>query len=193
MRCWKHAAGRCCPTGWGARFCTAELKVLPARNYLRWLGWETWTSVVGIRRDEKERREKMLERAASGKDGSHETLHFPLYDAGVRKRDVSLWSRLQPFDLDLPDNDGTTPLGNCAVCFLKSERTKAYVARYYPEYAERMARREDRVTAQVGYQAKFDRRCSMRELIDHAQKQPDWVFSAESEHFCATTLGGCHD
>jgi 3'-phosphoadenosine 5'-phosphosulfate sulfotransferase (PAPS reductase)/FAD synthetase len=37
------------------RICTQSLKVRPARDYLRSLGWERWTVAIGIRADEKHR------------------------------------------------------------------------------------------------------------------------------------------
>lgn len=179
---------------WNAKFCTAELKVRPARDYLRWLGWSEWRSLIGLRADESARIAKMMARGAGGKDGPDmRDRRFPLADAGVTKRHVSAFWKRQPYNLDLPDNDGSTPLGNCDGCFLKSEKNRAHLARYYPERAAWWAEMEGRVSEGARQDARFDRRVSWANLIHHVERQPDWVFSAETDVYCDTAFGGCHE
>lgn len=91
-----------------ARLCTKNLKVKRLEAYARhWLGWKSWTSVVGLRADEKR-----ADRDVPGRV-------VPLKHAGVIKADILKWWHLQPFDLDLPvDEDGETEWGNCDLCFL---------------------------------------------------------------------------
>lgn len=109
-----------------ARFCTAEMKVHCASCFARSLGWERWTSAIGIRADEPKRLggSSPRERWAPWR---------PMVDAGVSKRDVSAFWASQPFDLRLTNVDGRTPRGNCDGCFLKSEANRAALARDFPE------------------------------------------------------------
>lgn len=163
------------------RFCTSELKVRPAKKYMQWLGYSSWTAAIGFRADEPRR--------VHTKDDSKQcwTSFFPLYHAGVTKRDVSAWWSQQSFNLGLPDNNGKTALGNCDGCFLKSEANNAFLARYYPERAAWWAEMERR------HRASFHAERTWGGLIDHAQAQPDWVFDTENDVYCASTFGGCHD
>ena len=110
-----------------ARFCTTWLKVRPARDYLRSLGWEHWTAAIGIRADEPHRH--------VGKADLRErwTRWLPLVAANVSKADVTAFWRRRPFDLRLQNVGGKTPLGNCDGCFLKSEANLAALARDHPD------------------------------------------------------------
>ena len=96
------------------RFCTIDLKIRPIGRYLRSLGMaETKTegenmSWVGMRADEPRRAAKIADKS-----------RIPLWSAGVTKEDVGAFWRAQPFDLELPNNNGVTMHGNCDLCFLK--------------------------------------------------------------------------
>lgn len=114
-----------------SRFCSIELKVRTAKRYLVSLGWTEWTNCVGIRADEKARI-----RPEGVKFKDRWTVWQPLAKAGVSKRDVAAFWRRQPFDLRLPNIKGSCPLGNCDLCFLKSEANVAAITRDYPERAE---------------------------------------------------------
>lgn len=109
-----------------ARFCTAEMKVHASTRYARSLGWDRWAKAIGIRADEERRIPDQPPRERF-------TLWHPLYHARVTKRDVTAFWARQPFDLRLLNVNGKTPLGNCDGCFLKSEATRAALARDYPE------------------------------------------------------------
>lgn len=120
-----------------ARFCTIELKVRTAKRYLRSLGWDYWTNCVGLRADEPHRLNK-----PAPKD--RWTVWTPLATAGVSRHDVAAFWRAQSFDLQLANIAGSTPLGNCDGCFLKSEANVAALARDFPDrhaWWERMERR----------------------------------------------------
>jgi 3'-phosphoadenosine 5'-phosphosulfate sulfotransferase (PAPS reductase)/FAD synthetase len=112
------------------RFCTEELKVLTITRYLRSLGWEKWTNVVGFRADEGGRidRKQASERENPGRFISV----FPLADAGYQELDVRRAWAGRNFDLQLDaDGDG----GNCDGCFMfSSER----IGRMFKKYPERM-------------------------------------------------------
>lgn len=150
-----------------ARFCTSELKVRTAKKYLRSLGWERWTNVVGLRADEPHRLNK-----PAPKD--RWTVWTPLATAGVSKHDVAEFWRRQKFDLRLPNVKGNCWLGNCDGCFLKSEAHVAAFAREFPERAawwERMEVLAQRLTSGIG--GTFSKRYSRSEMRDFMERQGD--------------------
>lgn len=98
------------------RFCTEELKVRTMKEYAQSLGWETWSSVIGLRYDEGHRVLKALARNDEGKRPDKAVM--PLSKAKVTKLDVMAFWHAQPFDLGLRGYQG-----NCDLCFLKSCRT----------------------------------------------------------------------
>jgi len=98
----------------GTRFCTAVLKLRAAIAYARAQGWDTWTSYVGIRADEKKRYLRGKARDETGKEAFDSD--WPLYHAGITKADVKAFWRAQPFDLELPSES----FGNCDLCHLKA-------------------------------------------------------------------------
>jgi len=166
-----------------ARFCTQDLKVRPAKKWMMAHGYEHWNAVIGFRADE--------ERRTKGKTADRERWDciYPLYHAGVTKRDVEAWWSKQDFDLRLPVINGQTPTGNCDGCFLKSEKNRAWLARYMPERAEWWAKVEDKGF----FFSPPEEGKTWRKLIDHAQAQMDWVFDQENEVYCSSDFGGCHD
>lgn len=114
-----------------ARFCTVELKVRTVHRFLKSLGWEEWDSFVGIRADEPRRVAKL----GNQDYGTFETRVAPLAQAGITKADVGEFWRKQPFDLRLPNNNGTTMHGNCDLCFLKGGNQLLSLVREEPERA----------------------------------------------------------
>lgn len=167
-----------------ARFCTSDLKIKPSRDYLRSIGWEHWTSALGIRADEPGRinREPQRERWQRW---------YPLADANVSKHDVALFWRRQPFDLRLSNIKGKTPLGNCDGCFLKSEANLAALARDYPERHQWWQDMEDMVSEwTLGNGARFRKEYSRRELRWMVDNQGDWIFEAEGA-LCQADDGEC--
>jgi len=169
-----------------ARFCTTELKVRTAKRYLRSLGWDYWTNCVGIRADEQRRIQpegvKLKERW---------TVWQPLNHAGVTKHHVALFWRNQPFDLRLQNVNGSTPLGNCDGCFLKSEANLAALARDYPErhaWWEKMEQRASELTS--GSAASFSKRYTRAEMTSMVARQGDWIFDTEGA-LCQADEGEC--
>ena len=98
-----------------SRFCTVELKVRTIHRYLKAQGWTEWDSMLGIRADEQRR----LAKIGNQDYGKHEEKCAPLGLAGIKKEDVGAFWQSQPFDLNLPNNNGVTMHGNCDLCFLK--------------------------------------------------------------------------
>ena len=134
-----------------ARFCTAELKVRRIRDYLRDKGMEDgWTQFIGIRGDEPNRAVKIHGRTDEGHD-----MWCPLYLDGVTKEDIHDFWNAQAFDLQLPNNNGTTDWGNCDLCFLKGGRKKISLIRQRPDLADWWIDIEDSMSDEVGAAALF--------------------------------------
>jgi 3'-phosphoadenosine 5'-phosphosulfate sulfotransferase (PAPS reductase)/FAD synthetase len=110
------------------RFCTQELKIRPMRDYMRSLGYDHWTNVVGLRADEPRRVANM--RAADQKRSERWDIALPLADAGLTLADVDAFWREQPFDLRLKPHEG-----NCDLCFLKALGKKRQIVRDHPGLA----------------------------------------------------------
>ena len=107
------------------RFCTRELKIWPSRDFMHARGYDHWTSVVGLRRDEAPRVLKLRAR-----DEPLWDVACPLYDAGVTKTDVTAFWRTQPFGLALASWEG-----NCDLCFLKARGHRLRIMRDRPDLA----------------------------------------------------------
>jgi 3'-phosphoadenosine 5'-phosphosulfate sulfotransferase (PAPS reductase)/FAD synthetase len=108
------------------RFCTEILKVRTMRNFMRGLGYEDWTIVVGMRADEPIR----VARLRSPDRREPWDIAVPLYDAGVSKADVMAFWASQPFDLGLEHYEG-----NCDLCFLKAIPKRLRIMRERPDLA----------------------------------------------------------
>jgi len=137
------------------RFCTIELKIRVMRDYAKSLGWENWTNVLGLRADEMAR----VVRARNNTDRWDNAM--PLATSGITKRDVqAFWSK-QNFDLNLQNINGTTPAGNCDLCFLKSTATIMGLIRANPEladwWAEAEAEAASRASKPLGARFRKDR------------------------------------
>lgn len=159
------------------RFCTAELKIVPAAKVCRDVfGWSSWTNALGIRADEKRR-------VRESRDKRWRNTH-PLADMGVTAKDVAAFWRAQDFDLAAPNINGKCWMSNCDGCFLKSEEHNANIARHYPErhaWWERMER-------ETG--GTFNKRWSRAELAERVAEAPEWVFDTEG-FFCQASDGEC--
>lgn len=157
-----------------SRFCTGELKIRVMHHYLRTLGWTECDQHIGIRADEQRRVAKIRARGTST-EGSFETMCLPLADAGITRFDVSEFWKANDFDLALPNVDGTTPLGNCDLCFLKGATRITSILRERPELGEWWARMEEDVAAgfgATGQGGKFrSDRPSYRMMLDQAKNQ----------------------
>lgn len=126
-----------------ARFCTVELKILPAEALMRACGYDEFDSMLGFRADEPLRVAKIRAQPVIPSSPGVERC-VPLATAGVSKSEVrDFWSR-QPFDLALPmDFDGTTIDGNCDGCFLKSPAHRVSAMQHKPGMSTWWIRMED--------------------------------------------------
>lgn len=175
------------------RFCTIDAKIKRLQAYMAKVrGHDTWSNITGLRADEMVRVERQRARAASGKDGRGKNVPLmPLADAGVTKHDVAAWWREQPFDLNLSNVGGKTPLGNCDLCFLKGEGTIRGIIRDRPGLATWWIEQEQRFasTKRPGDFATFrSDRPSYAEMLDTSQRQT-WMFDEPQEESldCACT------
>lgn len=130
------------------RFCTIEMKIHASHRFVRHgLGWENgYAKAIGLRYDEPRRVARARGREQAG--GDPWTIEFPLYDAGITVADVVKFWREQPFDLHLPlAPNGTTPTGNCDLCFLKGAGKIASIIAAEPERADWWAQIETDIGA----------------------------------------------
>ena len=86
--------------------------------------------------------------------------------------------------MQLENVNGTTPLGNCDMCFLKSEKILANIAKTMPDKADWWIRMEQ----ETGSTFRKDR--NLAEFTDFVGRQADWVFDDES-FFCQADGGEC--
>lgn len=165
-----------------ADFCSHELKTRTARRYCTdVLCWEQWTTALGIRADE-------AGRVLKKQPKERYRVWYPMHADGVTKHDVALFWRKQPFDLQLANIKGKTPLGNCDGCFKKAESNRAALARDYPERAAWWAEQENR------FGGEFRLGQPWGGLIRFVDRQGDWIFSDEASAagvLCQADGGEC--
>ena len=170
-----------------ARFCTAELKIRAMQGYMGDHGFKGWVNVVGLRADEPHRvaRLKTTNENRRGMDGRES----PLAHAGVTKRDVARWWTEQNFDLALPNVNGTTPMGNCDLCYLKGASTISGIIAMRPELARWWIDQEALARGKIGVaRAAFFRsdRPSYAQMLDAVERQEAFDFGD------ADALGDCY-
>jgi 3'-phosphoadenosine 5'-phosphosulfate sulfotransferase (PAPS reductase)/FAD synthetase len=113
-----------------ARFCTIELKIRTQKRFIRrYLGWDRWMNIIGLRADEQKRVDRALNREPTKKDRWHNLC--PLADAGINESDVFRFWQKQLFDLRLAGRWE----GNCDGCFLKN---RAALQRMWVDHPDRM-------------------------------------------------------
>jgi 3'-phosphoadenosine 5'-phosphosulfate sulfotransferase (PAPS reductase)/FAD synthetase len=156
------------------RFCTKELKIFPAKRYLRSLGWKNWNNAIGIRADEKRR--------VKPAKGKHMENWFPLVADNVRKDDIAeFWGKqliANNFDLHL---DTTS---NCDGCFLKSEANRAAMFRAHPERMQWWVEMERQMQGNFIFGQPYGA------LGDFVDRQTDWIFD-DLSYFCQADGGEC--
>jgi 3'-phosphoadenosine 5'-phosphosulfate sulfotransferase (PAPS reductase)/FAD synthetase len=123
-----------------SRYCSSELKTRTMHRYLRSIGWDEWETLIGIRADEPRRVAKF--RFNPHPETKSEYVRIPLADAFVTAKEVGDFWRSQPFDLELPNNNGKTMHGNCDLCFLKPSAQVFSLIAEKPERAVWWAKQE---------------------------------------------------
>lgn len=166
------------------RICSGSLKIEPSAAFMRAQGYESWTNVVGFRRDEAHRlakvraRETVVEedeepsQLALGIDlgparrkrkrrAQEWTSVFPLHAARIVKADVMAFWAAQPFDLALRPWES-----NCDGCPLKSAAILERTEREHPGTMAWWAEQERRIGAT------FTKGRTYLRIIEHAQRPP---------------------
>lgn len=164
------------------RKCTVELKISTAKRYARSLGWDEWTSVIGLRADEPRRVARMRGDVA----GEH--VLMPMAVAGHTIEDVRSFWRNSSFDLELPNDDSA--FGNCVGCFLKSKARLQRVMRKEPEHFDWWTRMEALDLGQASPAARRFRsdRPSYASMLETARTQGVMFEDEEDTLPCM-----CHD
>lgn len=154
------------------RFCTAEMKIRTMYRYAyRILGWKHWINAVGLRADEPRRVAKIRNQRERW-----ETI-APLAEAGVTVADIGTFWQAQPFDLELPNINGKTHLGNCDLCFLKGAQTIQNIMKAMPERADWWIEKENQSLSKkpTGARFRIDRPC-YADLLRQTQSQSELEF-----------------
>lgn len=120
------------------RFCTEVLKIRAIKRWMLARGYEEWTSVVGLRADERHRVARITAPEAAR---PRETIAVPLARAGVTAADVRAFWRAQAFDLRLQSYEG-----NCDLCYLKGVTKRERIMRERPDLAAWWIEMEDLVS-----------------------------------------------
>jgi 3'-phosphoadenosine 5'-phosphosulfate sulfotransferase (PAPS reductase)/FAD synthetase len=147
------------------RFCTQDLKIRLMERHAKALGWTEWDDVIGLRADEPSRVAKMRGNCV-----------MPLAVAGITKRDVAAFWLAQNFNLGLPAVNGTTPAGNCDLCFLKGAATIQGLIHANPVLADWWIEQE----ARIGATFRKDRP-SYAAMLDAVQRQHTFDFGDRDE------------
>jgi 3'-phosphoadenosine 5'-phosphosulfate sulfotransferase (PAPS reductase)/FAD synthetase len=127
-----------------ARFCTVELKILRAVDYMRSLDIQEHENLIGLRADEPHRIAKLRADPSGGTKGVER--RAPLASVGISKHDIARFWRGMDFDLGLPNINGTTPEGNCDLCFLKHSATILSLIAQKPHKVVWWAKQEHSIT-----------------------------------------------
>lgn len=121
------------------RWCSGELKHRTMDRFMKWLGYDDYTAVIGLRADEPRRVANM--RAQSAERISYVC---PLADAKVTEEDILAFWKKQPFDLKLENHWKLgTYAGNCDGCFLKRKDKLYRLLTERPEYIDWWAEQEE--------------------------------------------------
>lgn len=155
------------------RYCTQSLKIQAIRNFAWYLGWDSWTAVVGLRADEPRR----VARLSDSREDSSDKI-APLAKAGITKHDVGAFWRVQPFDLHLPNVDGSTPMGNCDLCFLKGTARLQRIMQERPESSAWWID-EERKAAERDAERKSDR-APGRSALNFRKDRPSYAAMADN-------------
>jgi len=152
--------------GTNQRFCTSRLKILPADYWLRYrLGWKnrrTQRKLLGIRADEPDR--------AAVAWLAECPVELPLMSAGVSREQIMSFWKKSKFDLQIPSY-----MGNCDLCFMKSQRKVKAIIQAEPERLDWWIEQEEK----YGRGHRFRRDMTMRELQNHALSEEKIELSDE--------------
>ena len=141
------------------RFCTQELKIRPMNKFARSVGFDYWTSVIGLRADEPRRVAK-----ATAPTKERFECACPLADAGATLRDVTEFWDAQPFNLRLKPHEG-----NCDLCFLKARSKLERIMRERPDLVPWWSEQEGPDGSDLTFRKD---RPTYRRMLDVVQRSP---------------------
>lgn len=176
-----------------ARFCTVELKILRIADHMRSLGHEEFEVLVGLRADEPKRIAKLRADPSGGTRGIER--RAPLADLGVTRQEVGRYWQTAPFDLALPNVNGTTMHGNCDLCFLKHSAIVMSLIAENPQRGVWWAKQESSITnpkIQNGGTFRSDRP-SYAQMLAFTGAQADAFGHAAAEAEDGIECLGCTD
>lgn len=152
------------------RFCTAEMKALTIKRYLKYIGIDIddVEMMLGIRADEPNRYYKL-----NGNDRNGWENIMPLFDDGIRKKDVLEYWKKQPFDLQIHSHEG-----NCDLCFLKGMQKKVTLLREKPEVAQWWMEMEKLIGGT------FNKDYSVEDVLNKSKTQCTFDFDESIDCFC---------
>jgi len=131
-----------------ARFCTQELKIEAMKDYMVSQGFNYFCNYVGFRFDEQRR-------VAKKTITKNFELICPLNDDQITKKDIFAFWETSLFDLKLNSDNGTTPEGNCDLCFLKGFKIKLGIVKKYPHLVDWWINAENNMKEVLGKPAYF--------------------------------------
>jgi hypothetical protein len=156
IEAWRHLPN---PT---QRTCTQGLKIRPMNAFARSVGFDHWTSVIGLRADEPRRVAK-----ATAPTRERWEIETPLARAGATLRDVSAFWAAQPFDLRLRSHEG-----NCDLCFLKGRDKLMRIMRARPDLVPWWIAQEGRGYGDPGDALFRHDRPSYAQMLNMVQRTP---------------------
>lgn len=122
------------------RSCTIELKIKPARRYMRLCGFMKYENIIGFRADEGRRVFKWKNR------WQQVETNFPLYKDGVDKSMINYYWETKPYTLEIP-----SILGNCDLCFMKGKNAIISILMVHPELADKWIEDEEKSANHFGH------------------------------------------
>ena len=145
------------------RFCTQELKVRRIEEFMVKRGYKEYTTILGVRADEKARVSKIR--------GRQEDKVMPLAVANIQKLDVIQFWKDSDFDLKLKFRNGHTEFGNCDLCYLKGNKSIPLLISKDPSRADWWIEAEESipVAGKKGTHATFRKGYPYRELKKRGQ------------------------
>jgi hypothetical protein len=147
-----------------ARYCTRDLKIRVAENFIKSLGYKEWVSYIGIRYDEPKR----WMNAKSMRELY--TVEWPMVEWQTTKQDVEFFWKGMPFDLELKSYEG-----NCDLCFLKGIGKTRRIIRENPNSADWWIRMESLK------EGTFRKGISYSEIVEGIKTAPEFQFRNDFE------------
>jgi 3'-phosphoadenosine 5'-phosphosulfate sulfotransferase (PAPS reductase)/FAD synthetase len=164
------------------RFCTVDLKIKPAYQFMTDQGYDEWARVLGLRHDEPHR----VHRSKAQLAPRERECLCPMHDAKAGVKTVMAFWRRNDFDLDLKQWEG-----NCDLCFLKAVPKIVAILQDDPSKADWWIE-EERQSGLRKCLGTFRKDLPVAKLLEIAQKQSEGFFPRD--RFDVDTIDcGCTD